>query len=126
MLSTTLAAQSSSRGILEGAWRVAEKIVVTGPGTSTTPYPQLGLFIFTRTHYSFFWIPGSKPRTLFKAEGPTNDEKILAYDSFAGTTGTYEVSGTTLTVRPVVARSPNCMGGAFLRYESESRETFSP
>lgn len=116
MLSTMLAAQSSSRGPLEGAWRVAE-IVVTGANASNTPNPQPGLLIFTRTHYSFMWVPGNQARTLFKAEDPTNDEKMTAFDSFIGNTGTYEVSGTTLTTRPMVARFPNCMGGAFLRYQ---------
>ena len=116
VFSTLLAAQSSQRGPLEGAWRVAE-IVVTGAGASNTPNPQPGLLIFTRTHYSFMWVPGNQPRTLFKAEDPTNDEKIMAFDSFVGNTGTYEVSGPTLTTRPTVARFPNCMGGAFLRYQ---------
>jgi len=116
MLATMLAAQSSSRGPLEGAWKVAE-IVVTGADASSTPNPQPGLSIFTRTHYSFLWVPGNQPRTLFKAEDPTNEEKIMAFDSFVGNTGTYEVSGTTLTIRPMVARFPNCMGGAFMRYQ---------
>ena len=116
MLSTTLAAQSSSRGPLEGAWKVAE-IVVTGADASNTPNPQPGLFIFTRTHYSFLWVPGNQPRTLFKAEDPTNEEKIMAFDSFVGNTGTYEMSGTILKIRPMVARFPNCMGGAFMRYQ---------
>lgn len=116
MLPTMLAAQSSSRGPLEGAWRVAE-IVVTGADASNTPNPQPGLAIFTRTHYSFLWVPGNQPRTLFKAEVPTNDEKITAFDSLVGNTGTYEVSGTTLTIRPMVARFPNCMEGAFMRYQ---------
>jgi hypothetical protein len=115
MLSTMLAAQGSARGVLEGAWRVAET-VITGANASTTSNPQPGLFIFTRTHYSFWRVSGDQPRPLFNGD-PTNDEKMMAFDSFAGTTGTYEVSGTTLTVRPVVARTPNCMGGAFLRYQ---------
>jgi hypothetical protein len=116
MLATMLAAQSSSRGPLEGAWKVAE-IVVTGADASNTPNPQPGLSIFTRTHYSFLWVPGNQPRTLFRAEDPSNEEKIMAFDSFVGNTGTYEVSGTTLTIRPMVARFPNCMGGAFMRYQ---------
>src|SRR5215472_1285872 len=108
MLAMTLAAQSgSSRGPLEGTWKVTE-IVVTGANSATTPNPQPGLFIFTRTHYSFMRVAANEPRPLFKAEAATNDEKLKAYDSFAGTTGTYDVSGTTLTIRPIVARSPNC------------------
>jgi hypothetical protein len=116
MFPVMLGAQSGARGPLEGAWKVAE-IVVTGAGASNTPNPQPGLFIFTRTHYSLMWAPGNQPRPLFKAEEPTNAEKTVAFDSFVGNTGTYEASGTTLTIRPMVARFPNCMGGAFMRYQ---------
>lgn len=116
MLSTMLTAQSGSRGPLEGAWKVAE-IVVTGADASNTQNPQPGLFVFTRTHYSLMWVPGNQPRTLFKAEDPTNEEKVMAFDSFVSNTGTYELSGTTLTIRPMVARFPNCMGGAFMKYQ---------
>jgi len=117
MFSVTLAAQSGARGPLEGAWKVAE-IVVTGAGASNVSNPQPGLFIFTRTHYSYMWVPGNQPRPLFKAEDPTNAEKTTAFDSFVANTGTYETSGTTLTIRPTVARVPNCMGGAaFMRFQ---------
>jgi hypothetical protein len=110
--SGTVAAQSGSRGPLEGAWRVTE-IVVTGADASNTPNPQPGLFIFTRTYYSFFWVPGNQPRALFKAEDPTTAEKVAAFDSLVGNTGRYEMSGSTLTARPMVARFQNCMGGGF-------------
>ena len=116
VLSGGLFAQGGSRGPLEGAWRVAE-IVVTGAGASKTASPQPGLFIFTQRHYSLMWVPGNQPRTLFKAEDPTNEEKITAFDSFVANTGTYELSGTTLTIRPMVARFPNCTGGAFMRFQ---------
>src|SRR6267142_4030788 len=116
MFSVTVAAQSGSRRSLEGAWKVAE-IVVTGPDAFTTPNPHPGLFIFTRTHYSVLLVPGKQPRALFKAETPTTAEKIAAFDSLAANTGTYEISDSTLTVRPMVAKIPNCMGGAFMKYQ---------
>lgn len=116
MFSLMIAAQSTSKGPLEGAWKVAE-IVVMGANASNTPNPQPGLFIFTRTHYGYLYVPGNQARTLFKAEEPTDPEKIVAFDSFVGNTGTYETSGTTLTIRPMVARYPNCMGGGFMKYQ---------
>ncbi len=115
-LSAELSAQGASRGPLEGAWKVAE-IVVTGADESNTANPQPGLFVFTRRHYSAMWVPGNQPRTLFKAADPANEEKISAFDSFVGNTGTYELAGTTLTIRPMVARYPNCMNGAFMTYQ---------
>ena len=69
------------------------------------------VIIFAPKHYSVIWIPGKQPRSLFKGEDPTNEEKIAAYDSFVANSGTYEVAGETLTLHPVVSRSPNFMAG---------------
>lgn len=109
-------AQSPARTPLEGAWRVVE-VVTTGANAENTPSPQPGLFIFGRKHYSMMRIRGSEPRTPYKGEVPTNEEKITAFDSFVANAGTYEVSGSTLSIRPMVARSPNFMAGASSRYE---------
>jgi hypothetical protein len=99
-----------------GVWKVSE-IVVTGAGASAVPSPQPGLFIFTRGHYSIMYVPGSKPRALKKAEAPTTDEKVAAFDSFLANAGIYELAGSNLTIRPVVARDPNYMVGGFNKYE---------
>jgi hypothetical protein len=110
------AAQSPARQPLEGAWKVVE-VVVTGDRAENTPNPQPSLFIFGQKHYSMMWIRGGEPRAPYKAEVPTNDEKIKAFDSFTANAGTYEVSGSTISIRPLVARSPIFMGGASSRYE---------
>jgi lipocalin-like protein len=109
-------AQSAARQPLEGAWKVVE-IVVTGERAENTSNPQPGLFIFGPKHYSMMWIRGAEPRSPYKAEVPTNEEKVKAFDSFTANTGTYDVSGSTLSVRPMVARSPNFMAGGSSKYE---------
>ena len=114
--SSVLAAQTAAKKPMEGVWKVAE-IVVTGAHTSNIANPQPSLFIFTRGHYSQMWVPGNQPRALFKAEEPTNQEKIPAFDSFVANTGTYEITGSTLTIRPIVARYPNFMAGGFTKYQ---------
>ena len=101
---------------IEGVWKVSE-IVVTGAGASTVSSPQPGLFIFTRSHYSIMYVPGSEARALKKAETATADEKIAAYDSFLANAGTYQRAGSTLTIRPIVARDPNYMVGGFNKYQ---------
>lgn len=106
---TIVSAQSSTKKSIEGVWKVTE-IVVTGDA-SNVPNPQPGLIIFTRKHYSVMWVPGNQPRSLFKGENPTNEEKIAAYDSFVANSGTYEVADGTLTLHPMVARSPNFAAG---------------
>ena len=107
---TVVSAQSSSKKSIEGVWKVTE-IAITGAEASNISNPQPGLIIFTKTHYSVMWVPGNQPRSLFTGEDPTDQEKIAAYDSFVANSGTYEVAGETLTLHPVVSRSPNFMAG---------------
>jgi hypothetical protein len=78
------------------------------------------MFIFVKAHYAMMRAIGSQPRASFTAVNPTNEEKIAAYDSFIANSGTYELSGTTLTVRPVVSKHPNFMGGGYDSYEVRS------
>ena len=111
-----LGADSPARKPMEGAWKVVE-IVVTGANPENTPSPQPSLFIFGQKHYSMMWIRGAKARAPYAAEEATNEEKIQAFDSFTANTGTYEVSGSTLTIRPIVARSPNFMAGGSSSYQ---------
>jgi hypothetical protein len=110
------AAQGPARQPLEGAWRVVE-VVTTGDRAENTPNPQPGVIIFGKKHYSMMWIRGGEPRAPYKGEVPTNEEKVKAFDSLVANSGTYEVSGSTLNVRPIVARSPNFMAGGSSRYE---------
>jgi hypothetical protein len=113
--STSVATATSP---VEGAWRIAE-VTVTGANPSTTVDPP-SMFIFGEAHYTMMRAIGSQPRTSFTAINPTPEEKIAAYDSFIANAGTYELSGTTLTVRPVVSKHPNFMGGGFDTYEVRS------
>ncbi len=116
LCTTAVSAQSSTKKPIEGAWKVTE-IVVTGRDASNVANPQPGLIIFARKHYSVMWVPGNQPRSLFKGEDPTNEEKIAAYDSFVANSGTYEVAGSILTLHPMVARSPNFMAGGVSKYQ---------
>ena len=110
--STKTAAQNiTAANLLEGVWRETE-IVATGRWQSIQN-PQPSLYIFTPTHYAMMGTIGEHPRALYKSFDPTNEEKIAAFDSFWGNSGTYEVTGDVLTIRPVVARNPNFMAGGF-------------
>ena len=115
--SSTAAEQAgTSSGPLEGVWREAE-IVITGREASTTQNPQPSLYMFTPTHYAMMGTLGDRPRALYKTLNPTNEEKIAAFDSFWGNSGTYEVTGDVLTIRPVIARMPNFMADGFEKYQ---------
>lgn len=116
LFSTVAAAQTAPKKPFEGAWRVVEE-VVTGADASINANPQPSLFIFTRSHYSMMSVPGTQARMLFKGNQPTTEEKIPAFDSFVGNTGTYEVAGAVLSIRPSIARFPNYMAGGHSKYQ---------
>ena len=108
----TAQAQSSA---LQGAWTITE-VSVTTPDTSwTEANPQPGLYIFLEPHYSTLIVQGSEPRELF-SDDPTDAELLSAWSPFIANSGTYEVSGTTLTVRPLVAKQPNAMSDDSFTY----------
>jgi len=106
---------------LQGAWRVTE-VTVTGDGATANKSPQPSLYLFTKQHYSMILVRGSSPRKLYPdAANPaklTDVEKLArfqAFDAFTANTGTYQLSGTTLTTHPVVAKAPGFMGTTQIR-----------
>jgi hypothetical protein len=63
-------------------------------------------------HYSAVFAPGAEPRSRSAVSfQPTQDELIEQYASIIVNAGTYEVSGSTVTFRPVIAKSPGFVGG---------------
>ena len=107
--------EESPESPLEGAWSVVS-ISVTGPDSAANTMVQPSLFLFDDRHYSMMRVTGNQPRTLAAADSVTNAEKLAAYDSFVANTGTYEVMDSTITIHPVVARSPNFMSGGSDKY----------
>jgi hypothetical protein len=106
MCGSTLLAKTRDRWPLEGVWKVTE-VVVTGADAYITSAPQPSVFIFAKNHYSFLWVMGDTPRALYKTQRPSNAEKLAAFDSLNAGAGTYEVSGSTVTFRHIVAKGPN-------------------
>lgn len=100
---------------LEGAWTVVS-ISVTGPDAAANPTVQPSVYLFGDRYYSMMRVTGNQPRTLAAKDSVTDAEKLAAYDSFVANAGTYEVADSTLTIHPVVARSPNFMSGGSDKY----------
>ena len=121
VVAATVSARAQTPPSLQGAWRVSE-VVVTGANAETNTNPQPGLYVFTRQHYSIITVNGTAPR---KDPGTPRDpakltdaEKLARYevwDKFAANSGTYQISGSTLTTHPVVAKNPAVMGPAIAR-----------
>jgi hypothetical protein len=114
---------AQSRESIQGVWRVVERTITDSPagrrdpfgafpaGTHTNLQPEL--MIFTAKHYSRTTDTAAQPRptTPYKTPGkPTLEELRAEWSSFVANAGTYEVSGTTVTLRAVVAKNPRAQG----------------
>lgn len=106
----------------EGAWTIAS-IKESGPDSAASTTVQPSLFLFGDKHYSMMRVTGNQPRALAATQNPTDAEKLSSYDSFIANSGTYEVADSTLTIHPVVARSPNYMGGSDIYHFRVSGDT---
>ena len=95
---------------LQGVWSMTT--MTPGGGEPTIDPAQPGLFIFTDRYYSAVYSLGAEPRPLSAAGfNPTSEEMAAQYDTIIVNTGTYEASGSTITFRPMVAKSPGFIGG---------------
>jgi len=97
-----------------GAWKLVFASLTTGGGVTTgNSSPQPGLVLFTAHHYSLMYVEGSAARVAFADPlRPTEAEKVVAYDTFVGHSGTYSVADSLVKMQPVISKSPNLMGNA--------------
>ncbi len=103
------AQEEVSANPLLGVWSMTA--ITADDGTMIEP-SQSGLFIFTEDHYSAVYSLGADPRPLSAtAFAPTSDEMVAQYQTIIVNTGTYDVSGSTITYRPMVAKSAGFVGG---------------
>jgi hypothetical protein len=98
--------------LLVGVWKMDEISLVRPDGVGTNTEPQPGLFIFTQDHYSIAWIPRPEARSAFATPWkPTAEEVEHAYGTILFNSGTYELTDTTLTTRPILSKVPDLSGG---------------
>lgn len=96
---------------LHGAWRVIQSSLTTGETKTTNASPQPGLVLFTDRHYSLMYVEGQLPRKPFTDPiRPTDAEKLEAYETFVGHSGTYSVSDSLIAMEVVISKWPNLMG----------------
>jgi hypothetical protein len=98
---------AQTKSPVEGVWKVTEWI----ESGKTNTNPQPGLIIFTRGYYSVAILMGA-PRTDSipnnMGREVSDAEKIGLYEQwkwFSGSSGTYEVKGSTIVMRPIVAKT---------------------
>ena len=96
---------------IEGVWQIVSA-VTTGADAVNIPKAQPGLVTFAKSHYSWVSVDALAPRPNFAAAKDPNKltdaEKVARFEQwnpFTGQAGTYQISGTTLTRRPTVAKN---------------------
>jgi hypothetical protein len=112
---TSLSLVGQTKPSIQGVWRVVER-TTTGPNGATNKNPQPSLYIFTGKHYSIMLITSDKPRTPVTFGAPntklTDADMIALYrdwQPFVANSGVYELKGSTLTTRPIVAKTSAVM-----------------
>ena len=128
---TPAATQESapSGNALQGVWRMEEIETTDSDGNPNNFQAQPGQFIFTNSHYSVVFVPSEAPRTPpTKRWEPTAEEMVAEHRSIIVNSGTYELSGTQVTLRPVIAKAPEFVGGfEKLEYQVDGdRLSFTP
>jgi hypothetical protein len=111
---------------LNGSWVIVESWGENDQsGEWQYENPQPSLFIFLDGYYSIALVRGNEPRPLMP-EGATWDnmteEQLRSVCSgavFSANAGTYEVDGSSLTTKPMVAKWPNLMEGGSNTYVFE-------
>lgn len=92
---------------LQGAWLVTN--ITDADGNEIEAQP--GLYLFTETHYSIMFVPGTDERAQYAGTEPTDDDRVSAYGTFIANSGRYDVAGDQLTLRAYVSKDPNYMAG---------------
>ena len=112
----SLAGQTKSAS-LQGVWRSVE-VTMTGPNARTITNLRPTLTVVSGKHYARVEEQSEGPRPILAdVSKATADELRATWGPFVGEAGTYELTGDTLTMRPIVAKNPAAMvAGAFIVY----------
>lgn len=104
---------SSERGPLEGTWKVKSITYITSRGEFPIEEALPGLFIFGEEYYSMVWMPMEAPLEDFaETWRPTDEEKVRSWNSIVVNSGTYTYTDSTVTTHPLVAKTPEFVGGS--------------
>ena len=113
---TATTVYGQTKNPLMGAWKVTE---IANPDSPPLTNPQAGLYLFTEKHYSAVRLNGAKPLPAYPSNDVATDaDKVAVFNMLYMNTGSYTVSGNTLTLSPSVAKSAFAMQpGRTIEYE---------
>jgi hypothetical protein len=101
-----------TRGPVEGTWKVVQIDVITERGENSYPDPAPGLVMFGDRYYCMAWMPLTEaPDDFEETWRPTTEEMALAFGSIIVNAGTYSLTDSTLITLPLVAKTPEFIGG---------------
>jgi len=121
LVATVAGAAAPGGGAVVGVWKVVE--IVNDQWTPEadprmlrpTKAPLPSQIIFTKSHYSTVWMPGTEALRAFAERwNATDEEKIRRYGEITVNTGTYSIEGDRIVIHPVVSRVPEFMGGTMV------------
>ena len=96
---------------LHGVWSMTASD--PGDGTAVIDPSQPGIYIFAEGYYSGVYAPLAELRVPSEVPfQPTSEEMVAQHESIIVNTGTYETVGSTVTFRPIIAKSPGFVGGS--------------
>lgn len=95
---------------VEGVWQLTE-VTTTGTNGSTKQMTQPSMYLFTKKHYSIIYVASEAPRPVIAdlSKATADELRDVFVGSFIANAGTYEIKGGKITMRPIVAKSPNFM-----------------
>lgn len=98
---------------LKGSWSMADITVISSRGENRYPDPAPGLFVFGDGYYSMVWMLLTEvPPDFEETWKPTDEEKAAAFSSIIVNSGTYTWTDSTVTTTPLVAKTPEFIGGS--------------
>jgi len=117
VLTPSSIAGQSKPASLQGTWRAVEA-VLSGPNARTIKFSDANLTVVSARHYARVEDQSPTPRpVLADAAKASADELRAVWGPIVAEAGTYELTGNTLTMRPLVSKSPAAMAaGAFIVY----------
>src|SRR5579884_2131030 len=108
LLTILLVAAASAQPVhspLKGVWKVTSYIA--GDGQTYTMQP--GLYIFTEKYFSIVATANDKPRPDSDPSKATDAEIVASWRPLIAQSGTYEISGRTVTMHPTISKIPSRM-----------------
>jgi hypothetical protein len=97
---------------IQGVWKVDRIVTTVADQTYENSNPLPGLMIFTSGYYSMVWMPGTEPVSdNDKVWYPTDQEKIAQFNALIVNSGKYAFRDSLLITEPIVAKTPEFVGG---------------